>query len=467
MKIKLFALAALSAFTLLTACDKNDGPGPVTPVVTKEFHVLATATTPYSATMRVTPTTENAKETAWVIQVFSKQMVEEFGGGSTGSEEELNLSAEGCALAMMEAIISQNAGATYEQLYNALTNNGSMKGTKQVVLSEVGVTNPGETCYALTVGLNKELAFTTKAQFDAFTMQTLPDLVEEECAFQLECVPSTNGLFAELRVQPEKGNVNWLSYMVLKKTYDQAGGEAAFKEQVLPLIVNNMAASMGTTVIDAVAQMVHNGNGTVEISGLTPETEYVGFVCAVDQYGRATSDVVLKEFATPAFVPSGALITESSFKLYNGNEIDPVQYPELVNLSGLWFLRYTPTLGGTAEYWNCVFSFEDYKDKEQHTLIYFIVNQGVGNGQFFTDKFINIGAPSPMTGQTVYCYAVAIDSDGQPGNVVQTPAVCSESNASPISDITDSIAPATVHSLSSVVLEEQPVVYKASFVAAK
>ncbi|MDE7069701.1 MAG: hypothetical protein K2O63_04185 [Alistipes sp.] len=466
MKIKLFALAALSAFTLLTACDNGKEDVPVPPKVTKEFYVLATATTPYSATMRVTPTTDNAKETAWLMQVFSKEMVEEFGGGSVATEEDLNLSAESCALAMMEAIISQNSGFSYEQIYNALTDNGTMKGTKTVLLSEVGVTNPGETCYALTVGVDQNLGFTTNAQFDAFTMQSLPALVEEECGFQLEVVPSSNGLFAELRVQPEKGDVNWLSYMVSKTTYDQAGGAEAFKETILPLIVNNMAASLNTTVIDAIAQMVHKGKGTVEISGLTPESGYVAFVCAVDQYGRATSEVVLEEFETPAFVPSEARIDELTFKLYNGNEIDPVQYPELAQLQGLWFLRLTPTLAGTAAYWNCVFSLQDYSEEAQHTLIYFIVEQGVGQGSFFTDDFINIAAPSPMTGQTVYGYAVAIDEEGQPGNVVQASAVCSTDKASPITDITGSLSTSAVRFCSAVMQEEAPA-YKMSFVAAE
>ena len=47
-----------------------------------------------------------------------------------------------------------------------------------------------------------------------------------------------------------------------------------------------------------------------KLTGLTPETEYVAFVCGMDEYGRPTTDVSVKEFETVEYVASNAT-TES------------------------------------------------------------------------------------------------------------------------------------------------------------
>lgn len=477
MKIKLFAVAALSAFTLLAACSddntKKDDGGKEE--ITKEFHVLTTSATPYSATLRVTPTTENASATAWTIQVFSKEMVEEFGGGSTETDEMLNLSAEGCALAMMEAIISQNANFTYEQIYNALTNNGNTKGTKTFILSEVGITKPGETCYALTVGLDKDLSFTTNAQFDAFTMESLPDVTPVECSFTFNANVADNGMGVMLEIQPEKGDVKWLANLVSKKDFEDFGGKEGF-DGLLAVVIESMASQLKTTVIDAVAQNTHSGNGKVDFRlALTPESDYVAFVCAVDQYGRATSEVMFEEFTTPAFTPSQATISEVKVRLFDGNEIDLTEHPNLAGFAGFWFTFLSVDVTPDVDYWAAVSSTVDYINGEKWEagrLVRAIIN----NSKLYTIETVGTGwgpfDPSELnTGEKVWGYAVGFTSDYDPGSVCQSePFVMQISNKSPIDEFYEVMGeakPSTVSLFSSVGLEDAPAVHHVSFVAAK
>lgn len=475
MKIKSLALAALSAFMLLTACNNNDDPTPPTPtppVVAKEFHVLTTETTPYTATVRVSPTTERASATAWAIQIFSKKMVEDYGGGSV---DELDLSAEGCALAMLDVLMSNNPTATPEQLYNALTNNGNMKGTKTVLLSELGVTNPGETCYALTVGLDKELSFTTNPQFDAFTMENLPQLEQVECSFQFKVTPADNGLGALLDVQPEKGDVRCLANMLSKKEFDELGGEEAFADVILPALFESFATQLKTTIIDAVAQTTFKGNAKRDFAGqLDPETDYVAFVCAVDQYGRAISAPVFESFTTLSFKRSAAILSDAKILLFDGNEIDVVAYPNLEGFAGVWFLYLVAEKSPEVAYWTGIWSEEDYVAGEEK------LDEGVFAQAILRTTSLN---PASLPGlawgplsdshfmeKQTWGYAVGITEDYAPGNVCQTPPfVVSESNKSPISELykLTGAKSSTLSLFSSFELDLKPATYKMSFVAAE
>ena len=69
------------------------------------------------------------------------------------------------------------------------------------------------------------------------------------------------------------------------------------------------------------------------LTGLLPKTGYVVFVCGMDEYGRPTTDVSVKDFETLEYVASDATVESVDVRLYDGEEassIDPTTYKPMI-----------------------------------------------------------------------------------------------------------------------------------------
>lgn len=84
----------------------------------------------------------------------------------------------------------------------------------------------------------------------------------------------------------------------------------------------------------------------------------------MDEYGRPTTDVSVKDFETLEYVASDATVESVDVRLYDGEEassIDPTTYkPD--DYGGAYFLRYVPQFSEEcAEVWNMLVTDVDFR----------------------------------------------------------------------------------------------------------
>lgn len=433
MKIKTFMFAALAAFaTLFAGCsdDENktngDNNGTGGDPVESEYKVTFSDTSYYSSVATFEAITENAKSQSFMAVVFETAFLEQQIPGITDNDI-----AKGVINYYKAEYMSQ--GATVADIYNVLTQQGQLHGSVTPLELDVPGLSAGTSYSVVVAGINENLEIVANGIVAEFTTKTLPGLEEENCTFEWTVEPKSTSV--TMSFTPSDKKVPYFFYALTAEEYSsECQNDPAKLKELLPSFIANLAKAYQMSVSEFMKKQRMTGDlEESTFTGLLPKTGYVVFVCGMDEYGRPTTDVSVKDFETLEYVASDATVESVDVRLYDGEEassIDPSIYkPE--SYGGAYFLRYVPQFSEEcAEVWNMLVIDVDFSGESDEVVLSYIMSMGFESDSPMMDI---TGVPD---GIMVYAYIVAQNEAGEYGNIYRCePFEVSKANLSPVEEL--------------------------------
>ena len=431
MKIKMFMFAALAAFATLAGCsddENNDGTGgggTEDKPVPSEYEVEFKSTSYYSTTVTIKTITENAKFKYYMASFWESDLLKETISGDTP-----NKIAEGIINYYKLNYGAQ--GATMQDIFNMLTLDKQLYGVKPQSIPISNLTPDTE--YSLVIaGINEEGKIVANGTVATFKTAALPDFEADDCTFDWSFT-DTKSTYVTIKFVPSDREVPYFAYVLTRSDYASmfSSNPAELKEKMTSLIAQ-LSKAFGGSIPEFMNEMRMKGEMDFKLTGLTPETEYVAFVCGMDEYGRPTTDVSVKDFETLEYVASDATVESVDVRLYDGEEassIDPTTYkPD--DYGGAYFLRYVPRFSEEcAEVWNMLVTDVDFSGESDDVVLSYIMSMGFDANTSMMDI---VKLPE---GLMVYAYIVAQNEAGEYGNIYQCePFEVSKANLSPVEEL--------------------------------
>ncbi len=413
MKFKFFLIAAMAACaTLFVACDDKEEPTP-TPgpnVELEEAFVVRTSNVAqYSVTMNVQPLSGFSNVGYYAAITTPAQLAEYDGDWETLVAEEFWWYVD-------------NYGMSMDQVLELLLATGSVSGSFYTL-------DENTEYIAFAAGFDGE-GLTTAVATSEFKTMACPELEKENCTFTIDLVPTSYTV--DVTVSVSNNSTAWfVDYMTAADYAQYYESSPDLLAEVMPLMMKNAASQIGKPVSAVVSQYTITGSQNFPIPGLAPSTEYVLFVCGLDKFGRATTDVAVKSFTTKEFVPSNATI-KTLIRLFSNDDLvayDPTSYPADYFPAGGYAIQfYIEEFSAEAVEWGCLGYVEDLTDE-------IVITEIVYNDQFspLPDyRYVHMGGV-PLN-QTLYLFSVARDSAGNFGPVDR---VVKSFTAGDVTDIAD------------------------------
>ena len=435
MKIKTFMFAALAAFaTLFAGCSDdenkttggggNNGTGG--DPVESEYKVTFSDTSYYSSVATFEAITENAKSQSFMAVVFETAFLKQQIPGITDNDI-----AKGVINYYKAEYMSQ--GATVADIYNVLTQQGRLHGSVTPLELDVPGLSAGTSYSVVVAGVNENLEIVANGIVAEFTTKTLPGLEEENCTFEWTVEPKSTSV--TMSFTPSDKEVPYFFYALTAKEYSsECQNDPAILKELLPSFIANLAKAYQMSVSEFMEKQRMTGDlEEFTLTGLLPKTGYVVFVCGMDEYGRPTTDVSVKDFETLEYVASDATVESVDVRLYDGEEassIDPTTYkPD--DYGGAYFLRYVPHFSEEcAEVWNMLVIDEDFSGESDDVVLSYIMSMGFDANTSMMDI---VKLPE---GLMVYAYIVAQNEAGEYGNIYRCePFEVSKANLSPVEEL--------------------------------
>ena len=431
MKIKMFMFAALAAFATLAGCsddENNDGTGgggTEDKPVPSEYEVEFKSTSYYSTTVTIKTITENAKFKYYMASFWESDLLKETISGDTP-----NKIAEGIINYYKLNYGAQ--GATMQDIFNMLTLDKQLYGVKPQSIPISNLTPDTE--YSLVIaGINEEGKIVANGTVATFKTAALPDFEADDCTFDWSFT-DTKSTYVTIKFVPSDREVPYFAYVLTRSDYASmfSSNPAELKEKMTSLIAQ-LSKAFGGSIPEFMNEMRMKGEMDFKLTGLTPETEYVTFVCGMDEYGRPTTDVSVKDFETLEYVASDATVESVDVRLYDGEEassIDPTTYkPD--DYGGAYFLRYVPQFSEEcAEVWNMLVTDVDFSGESDDVVLSYIMSMGFDANTSMMDI---VKLPE---GLMVYAYIVAQNEAGEYGNIYRCePFEVSKANLSPVEEL--------------------------------
>lgn len=431
MKIKMFMFAALAAFATLAGCsddENNDGTGgggTEDKPVPSEYEVEFKSTSYYSTTVTIKTITENAKFKYYMASFWESDLLKETISGDTP-----NKIAEGIINYYKLNYGAQ--GATMQDIFNMLTLDKQLYGVKPQSIPISNLTPDTE--YSLVIaGINEEGKIVANGTVATFKTAALPDFEADDCTFDWSFT-DTKSTYVTIKFVPSDREVPYFAYVLTRSDYASmfSSNPAELKEKMTSLIAQ-LSKAFGGSIPEFMNEMRMKGEMDFKLTGLTPETEYVAFVCGMDEYGRPTTDVSVKDFETLEYVASDATVESVDVRLYDGEEassIDPTTYkPD--DYGGAYFLRYVPQFSEEcAEVWNMLVTDVDFSGESDDVVLSYIMSMGFDANTSMMDI---VKLPE---GLMVYAYIVAQNEAGEYGNIYRCePFEVSKANLSPVEEL--------------------------------
>lgn len=429
MKIKMFMFAAMAAFVTLAGCsDSGDDEKPVPPPAeeTSEYKASFRGTTCYETNVTIEAITENAKSQNYMAVVVKKAFLEEVAYGKTPNAVAKNLIEY-----FKQEFIPQ--GATVADIYDLFTMGGELHGAKPVTMP-VTELSP-DTDYAIVIaGIDTDLKITANALIPEFRTEKLPDSETKECTFELTIKEVTSSS-VQFSVIPSDKTVPYFFYVMDYMDYEQVFYEdpAELKEGMLEYI-SWLAEAYGASVPELMAEMRSTGDTPdFKFTGIMPGTEYILFVCGMDDYGRATTDVVVEKFTAGSYVASNATVKSCKVWMIDGDDASsryPADFPPK-QYAGSYFLAVQPEFSEECDTkWFLLPIAQDLSDMTDAELYGAIMSEG---------GFVNAPVcviPGIPEGVTAYVYVVAQTPEGEPGNIFRCPGKqATAANADDVDDL--------------------------------
>ena len=234
---------------------------------------------------------------------------------------------------------------------------------------------------------------------------------------------------------PSDKKVPYFFYALTAEEYSsECQNDPAILKELLPSFIANLAKAYQMSVSEFMKKQRMTGDlEESTFTGLLPKTGYVVFVCGMDEYGRPTTDVSVKDFETLEYVASDATVESVDVRLYDGEEassIDPTTYkPD--DYGGAYFLRYVPQFSEEcAEVWNMLVTDADFSGEADDVVLSYIMSMG-----FDADTSMMDIVKLPE-GLMVYAYIVAQNEAGEYGNIYRCePFEVSKANLSPVEEL--------------------------------
>ena len=431
MKIKMFMFAALAAFATLAGCsddENNDGTGgggTEGKPVPSEYEVEFKSTSYYSTTVTIKTITENAKFKYYMASFWESDLLKETISGDTP-----NKIAEGIINYYKLNYGAQ--GATMQDIFNMLTLDKQLYGVKPQSIPISNLTPDTE--YSLVIaGINEEGKIVANGTVATFKTAALPDFEADDCTFDWSFT-DTKSTYVTIKFVPSDREVPYFAYVLTRSDYASmfSSSPAELKEKMTSLIAQ-LSEAFGGSIPEFMNEMRMKGEMDFKLTGLTPETEYVAFVCGMDEYGRPTTDVSVKDFETLEYAASDATVVSVDVRLYDGDEassIDPSIYkPQYYG--GAYFLRYVPEFSEEcAEVWYMLVTDMDFSGESDEVVLSYIM----GNGFESDSPMMDItGIPD---GIMAYAYIVAQNELGEFGNIYRCDGFeAIEANLSPVEEL--------------------------------
>lgn len=432
MKIKMFMLAALAAFATLAGCSDDEnkttgGGGTINPPVKpSEYEATFKSTSYYSTTVTIKAITENAKSQYFMVVVFETAFLEQQIPGITDNDI-----AKGVINYYRAEYMSQ--GATVADIYNVLTQQGRLHGSVTPLELDVPGLSAGTSYSVVVAGVNENLEIVANGIVAEFTTKTLPGLEEENCTFEWTVEPKSTSV--TMSFTPSDKEVPYFFYALTAEEYSsECQNDPAILKELLPSFIANLAKAYQMSVSEFMKKQRMTGDlEEFTLTGLLPKTGYVVFVCGMDEYGRPTTDVSVKDFETLEYVASDATVESVDVRLYDGEEassIDPTTYkPD--DYGGAYFLRYVPQFSEEcAEVWNMLVIDVDLSGESDDVVLSYIMSWGFDANTSMMDI---VKLPE---GLMVYAYIVAQNEAGEYGNIYRCePFEVSKANLSPVEEL--------------------------------
>lgn len=427
MKIKMFMLAALAAFATLAGCsdDENKTTGGTInpPVKPSEYEATFKSTSYYSTTVTIKAITENAKWKDYMASMWESSFLKATIPGNTPNE-------------LAEGIISyyqmNNAGATMEDIYYELTMGGALSGLTPKTIPLNGLTPNTE--YSIVIaGIDKTGKIVANGMVATFTTKALPDFEAQDCTFDWSFT-DTKSMSVKMKFTPSNKEVPYFSYIMTRTDYASmfSSSPAQLKENMASYVAQ-LSKAYESSVTEFVKARKMTDETEFLITSLTPGTNYVVFVCGIDDYGRATTDVSVKEVTTAQYSASDATTESVKVELFDGDaasNINSSMYPPKT-FAGGWFLRFSPVFSeNCSKNWMILVTENDLSSKSDGDVLVEIINKG---------NIVNVNpvaVPQIPQNITAYAYIVAQTEEGEPGNIFRCPGFeVKESNLSSMDDL--------------------------------
>ena len=433
MKIKTFMFAALAAFATLGAgCsddenktnggDDGTGGGPVE----SEYKVTFSDTSYYSSVATFEAITENAKSQYFMAVVFETAFLEQQIPGITDNDI-----AKGVINYYKAEYMSQ--GATVAVIYNVLTQQGRLHGSVTPLELDVPGLSAGTSYSVVVAGVNENLEIVANGIVAEFTTKTLPGLEEENCTFEFTVEPKSTSV--TMSFTPSDKEVPYFFYALTADEYSsECQNDPAILKELLPSFIANLAKAYQMSVSEFMEKQRVTGDlEKFTFTGLLPKTGYVIFVCGMDEYGRPTTDVSVKEFETVKYVASNATTESVKIELFDGDVASTINsslYPS-ETFAGGWFLRFSPVFSEScSDVWMILVTDQDLSGKSDGELLVDILSRGN-----ITDQN-PVAIPRVQKDITAYTYVVAQTEEGEPGNIFRCePFEVKESNLGTMDDL--------------------------------
>lgn len=435
MKIKTFMFAALAAFaTLFAGCSDdenkttggggNNGTGGDS--VEIEYKVTFSDTSYYSSVATFEAITENAKSQSFMAVVFETAFLKQQIPGITDNDI-----AKGVINYYKAEYMSQ--GATVADIYNKITLQGQLHGSVTPLELDVPGLSAGTSYSVVVAGINENLEIVANGIVAEFTTKTLPGLEEENCTFEWTVEPKSTSV--TMSFTPSDKKVPYFFYALTAEEYSsECQNDPAILKELLPSFIANLAKAYQMSVSEFMKKQRMTGDlEESTFTGLLPKTGYVVFVCGMDEYGRPTTDVSVKDFETLEYVASDATVESVDVRLYDGEEassIDPTTYkPD--DYGGAYFLRYVPQFSEEcAEVWNMLVTDVDFSSESDDVVLSYIMSMGFDADTSMMD-IVKL-----REGLMVYAYIVAQNEAGEYGNIYRCkPFEVSKANLSPVEEL--------------------------------
>ena len=431
MKIKMFMFAALAAFATLAGCsddENNDGTGgggTEDKPVPSEYEVEFKSTSYYSTTVTIKTITENAKFKYYMASFWESDLLKETISGDTP-----NKIAEGIINYYKLNYGAQ--GATMQDIFNMLTLDKQLYGVKPQSIPISNLTPDTE--YSLVIaGINEEGKIVANGTVATFKTAALPDFEADDCTFDWSFT-DTKSTYVTIKFVPSDREVPYFAYVLTRSDYASmfSSNPAELKEKMTSLIAQ-LSKAFGGSIPEFMNEMRMKGEMDFKLTGLTPETEYVAFVCGMDEYGRPTTDVSVKEFETVKYVASNATTESVKIELFDGDVASTINsslYPS-ETFAGGWFLRFSPVFSEScSDVWMILVTDQDLSGKSDGELLVDILSRGN-----ITDQN-PVAIPRVQKDITAYTYVVAQTEEREPGNIFRCePFEVKESNLGTMDDL--------------------------------
>ena len=444
MKIKMFMFAALAAFATLAGCsDDDNGGGTVIPPEEKpsEYEVTFTTTSYYSTVATIKSKTDNAKWRYYMASFWESAYLKEKIKGTTANE---------IAKGIIRDYQMNYPTASMADIINELTIGYQLNGLTPKSIPLSGLT-PGTEYSLVVAGVDSEGNIVANGIVAKVTTETLPDFEAQNCTFDWS-FSDTKQMSVTMKFVPSAKDVPYFSYIMSKADYaSMFGSNPAKLKELMPSYIAKLSTAAESSVTEFVKKMQMKDDTDFQITGLTPGTDYIVFVCGMDDFGRATTNVSVKEVRTNKYEASDAITKSVKVELFDGtlaSEINPAMYPP-DTFSGGYLLRFSPEFSeNCSKNWYILVTTTNYSGLADNELLIKIMSGGNLTNQN------PVGVPRVQQNITAYAYIFAQTEDGEPGNIFRCPGfVTSAANLSGMDILfpdLDSAKGATSVALSSV-----------------